>query len=387
MEKIMKATILMHKADTQEALRKILADADIECEVAVGSLRQFASLGAATRDLLIAETDGSRSELAVVERLATQHPQLPIVLAAADPGREFLLEAMQLGVLQVLALPFKPEAVREVLARLRQRLGPSSVHQGKVIVFQPSKGGSGATFLAANLAYAIAQQGKRVALIDLNLQFGDAVLHVSDSNAGTSVADVVQQLQRLDGEFLMSSMVRVTPNFSVLPSPDSPDKAVGVRPEGVFRLIEVARGNFDYVIVDVERTLDPVSIRALDCADSIMVVLQLTLPFIRDAKRLMSVFDSLGYPRGKVRLIVNRYQKGGEIGLADVEGTLGADVAYTVPNSFNAVAASVNQGKPIVSLDPNDRVSKTLVEMAARLEKRSSTPAGGWLSRLFKKAA
>lgn len=381
----MKATILTYKADAHEALRKTLADADIECEAAVGRLSQFATLGATARDLLIAETDGSRSELAVVERIAAQHPQLPIILAAPDPGREFLLEAMRLGVREVLALPFKPEAVREVIDRLRQRLAPASRPQGKVIVFQPSKGGSGATFLASNLAFALAQGNRRVALLDLNLQFGDAALHVTDMSGSTTVADIAQNIERLDEEFLMSSMIRVTPDFGVLPSPESPDGALSVRPESVQRMLEVARGRFDYVVVDIDRNLDPVSIRALDCADSIMVVLQLTLPFIRDAKRLLAVFDSLGYSRDKVRLIVNRHQKGGDIDLADVEATLGLPVDYTIPNSFNAVVASINQGTPIVRLDPNDKVSKSLMDIARHMEQRSSTPAGGWLSRLLKK--
>lgn len=383
----MKSTILMHKAETSETLGRILMEADVECDVATGSLRQFAASGVPVRDLLIAETDGSAADLSTVERITAQHPSLAVILAAAEPGNDFLLKAMRLGVREVLTLPFKPEAVREVIHRLRQRMAPAAQRQGKVIVFQPSKGGSGSTFLAANLAYALAQGGRQVALLDLNLQFGDAALHVSDTSGNATVADVAQSIQRLDGEFLMSSMIHVTPDFGVLPSPESPDGAVAVRPESVQRMLEVAKSRFDYVVVDIERNLTPVSLRALDCADTIMLVTQLTLPFIRDAKRLLAVFDSLGYPRDKVRLVVNRYQKGGDIGLSDLEGTLGLSVAYTVPNSFNAVAASINQGTPIIRLDASDRVSKTLVDIAHQMEQRSGTPVGGWLSRLFKKAA
>lgn len=379
----MKASILMRQAESREALRRLLADADVEAEAEAGGLEKLVGAAAIMHDLVIAETDCSRADLGLIERLTAQHPDVPVILAACDPSREFLLEAMHLGVREVLALPFKPEVVKDVVSRLRQRLGAARQKQGKVLVFQPSKGGSGATFLASNLAYVLAETGKRTALIDLNMQFGDAALHVSDSNGSSSVADVAQQAQRLDGEFLASSMIRVTPNFSVLPSPESPDKAIGLRPEIVQRLLEVARERFDYVIVDVERALDPLSVRALDCADCIMLVLQQTLPFIRDAKRVLAVFDSLGYPRSKIRIVINRYQKGGDISLDDVEATLGQAVAHTIPNSFNAVAASVNQGKPIVTLDPNDRVARTLVEIAGQMEARASPPAAGWLSRLF----
>lgn len=383
----MKSTLVMHKAETSEALSRIMAEADVECDIVTSNLRQFASNGTAVHDLLVAETDGSAADLATVERITSQYPSLAMILAAVDPSNDFLLKAMRLGVREVLALPFKPEAVKDVVDRLRQRLAPASRPQGKVIVFQPSKGGSGATFLASNLAFALSQGNRQVALLDLNLQFGDAALHVTDLNGNTTVADIAQNIQRLDEEFLMSSMIRVTPDFGVLPSPESPDGALLVRPESVQRMLEVARGRFDYVIVDIDRNLDPVSIRALDCADTIMVVLQLTLPFIRDAKRLLTVFDSLGYSRDKVRVIVNRYQKGGDIDLADVEATLGVQVGYTLPNSFNAVVASINQGTPIVRLDPNDKVSKALMDIVRHMERRSGTPVGGWLSRLFKKVA
>lgn len=383
----MKATVLVHEAETLETLRRILVDVDIEYELASGSLNQFTDTEAVVGNLLIAEAGGNMSELAVAERITTHHPHLALLLVAADPSRDFLLEAMHRGVREVLALPLEPEAVREVLMRLRKRISPKQLERGKVIAFQPSKGGSGATFLASNLAYVLASEGKRTALIDLNLQFGDAALHVSDSSGAVSVAEVIQQLERLDGDFLVTSMIRVTPNFWVLPAPDSPDKAVGLRPENIQHVLEVARERFDYVIIDIERTLDPVSIRVLDCADTIMVVLQLTLPFIRDAKRLLAAFDSLGYPRGKTRLVVNRYQRGGEISLADLESTLGVEVGYTIPNSFQAVASSVNQGRPILSLDPQDRVTKALVDMARQMEQRTVAPSGGWLSRLFSKPA
>jgi pilus assembly protein CpaE len=111
-------------------------------------------------------------------------------------------------------------------------------------------------------------------------------------------------------------------------------------------------------------------------------VLQITLPFIRDAKRLIDVFRSLGYPNSKINLIVNRYEKGGEISLDDAGRTLGVPVFKTVPNSYASVAASINHGIPILRLAPRDPVAKALQEMAQALAS-GNKQASGWLRALL----
>jgi pilus assembly protein CpaE len=138
------------------------------------------------------------------------------------------------------------------------------------------------------------------------------------------------------------------------------------------------------VILDVGRTLDAVTIRALDQAHQILPVIQMTLPFVRDAGRLLSAFRSLNYPKDKIRLLINRYEKGSEISLEDVARTLGITPCKTLPNSYQAVAAAVNQGRPIASFARNNPVSKSLQELAQQLTKRSEEK-GALLGRLLRR--
>ena len=114
-------------------------------------------------------------------------------------------------------------------------------------------------------------------------------------------------------------------------------------------------------------------------------MLQVTLPFIRDAKRLLDVFRSLGYARDKIKLLLNRYEKGGEIRLEDLERTLGTSVFKTLPNSFKAVATSVNQGVPISKLSPNNPVSRSLLDMAKQLTRGEDAESSWWAGLLQKK--
>jgi pilus assembly protein CpaE len=138
------------------------------------------------------------------------------------------------------------------------------------------------------------------------------------------------------------------------------------------------------VVLDVGRSLDAVSIRALDHADMIFPILQTTLPYIRDSKRLLNVFRSLEYGKEKIQLIVNRHDKNSEIRLKDLESAFDAEIAFTMPNNYDAAAASVNQGVPVLQLAPTAPLSQALAELARKLSGEAAPvqQSGGWLGKL-----
>src|SRR5262249_33683656 len=150
-------------------------------------------------------------------------------------------------------------------------------------------------------------------------------------------------------------------------APNDPAQSADVKANDVDSIIKLARYHFDAVILDLPRTLDAVCLQALDRADTIFPVMQLALPYFRDARRLLEVFRSLDYPRKKAQFIVNRYEKGGSITLEDLEKTLGQPVFKTIPNSYAAVAESVNLGIPVMKSQRKNPVSRVLSEIAADL--------------------
>jgi len=225
-------------------------------------------------------------------------------------------------------------------------------------------------------------------VIDLNLQFGDASLFVSGDNAAMNISDIARQIQRLDASLLASSLLNVGPNCGVLAAPDDPTHSVDVRPEHIDAILRLARQQYDFIILDVGRSLEAVSIKALDMADTIFPVLQLTLPFIRDGKRLLNLFRNLDYPREKIKLILNRHEKktATDIRLEDLEQTMGMKIYRAIPNSYDAVAASVNQGVPIIKLSRGNPVSKSLLDLAVELTRAEAKRDEGWVSRVFGRA-
>ncbi len=343
-------------------------------------------------DLVIAETT-DLVDFEALERLAQAHPELEYVLVAGDLTPEFLMRAMRAGVREVLPSPASPAAVAEAVQRLVRKRAPVAAaaaadRHGEVLAFVSSKGGSGSTFIAANVAHILAgREGARVALIDLNLQFGDAVLFVSSAQPQSHVADVARNIQRLDAELLQSSMAQIGPQLWVLAAPDDPARAVDVQPQHVETILALARTMFDYIIVDAGRSLSAVTLKALDQCDGLYAVLQLTLPFIRDARHLRDVFRSLDYPARKIHWVVNRHTKSGEITLADLKKALGVDDVIVLPNQYDVVASSVNQGVPVDKLASSSAITKALRELAAAIAPEKARARSGWLSGLFRGAA
>jgi pilus assembly protein CpaE len=336
-------------------------------------------------DVLIIEgVRPDNEELLALERVTPRHPNMAVIMVSPNQTPEFLRHAMRIGLREILPVPVAKEALLDAVGRIQQRIALSITPEkkGKVMAFVGCKGGSGATFLATNLAYALAEQeGTQVALLDLNRQFGDAALYVSDCVPTSTLADVTRQVHRLDGSFLVSSMIHVLPNYHVLAAPEEAEQALQIRPEQIDALLSVAESHYDFVVIDAGRSLDEVTVRAMDQSQAIFPVLQLTLPFVRDGKRLLHALGALGYGKDKVKLLVNRQEKKGAISLEDVAETLGREVFRTIPNCFSAVADSINQGVPILKLAPRDPVSKALREMAGALA--AVKKGSGWLRGLL----
>lgn len=384
----MKILLVSDDKRAQERLRNALGAHAAESDIIAADtqvLMRPEELIATPADLVIIEGLGRDTAAWVaLERVTARRPQLPIVVATSQQSAEMMQLAMRSGVREVVAL--EEAALGEMLQRMSVRIAAANGRPtGKVLAFVPAKGSGGATFIATSLAYSLSSRsGKRVLLIDLNLECGDASLFVSDKEPEFTLADVCRQIQRLDASFLAACTVTPYAGFSVLAAPGDPEAAMQVKPEHIDVILGVAVENYDYVIFDVDRVMVATSVRALDASDQIFTVVQETLPSLRDAKRLFKNFSSLGYPKEKLRLVVNRHHKGLDISLDDVEKTLEmpVKVSLVIPNSYHSVAGSINQGIPLAILVPHDPVVHAIDAIAEAVGGKPAQ-ADGIINRLL----
>lgn len=335
-------------------------------------------------ELLVVE--GSRhdeSELLALEPLMLKEPGMSVIFLSNNQSAGFLRLGMRIGLRDILPLPLSMDVLLASIGRHQERASASARSvASKIHCFMGCKGGSGATFLATNLGYALAGQGKRVALLDLNTQFGDAAVYITDRTPRFTLADVAKAVDRLDGTLLDSSMVKVLPNFHVLAAPEDADQALKVRAEDIEALLATASTHYDVILVDGCRSLNALTVRAMDRADTVFAVLQQSVPYLRDAQRLVRALEGLGYGRDKIRLIINRFDKKALIDEARIVRSLKHDVHAVIPNSFGAVADSIDQGVPIAKLASRDPVARRLEQIAAEMA-GARKDGGGWLRALL----
>lgn len=388
----MKVKIVSSTADGAERVAQMVRASDPELDVhaSAGQASGLPALinGSRPGVLILDTTDAlDLRGLDALARLSHTHPDLETIVISAEQSPAFLMKAMQSGVREVLVPPLSRPALESALRRVTRKRVPDAARTlGEVFVFMSCKGGSGASFLAANLAQVLStRDGRTVALIDLDLQFGDALLMLGDHRGGSDVAEVARNIARLDAELLRSAMVPLSPTLSVLCAPKELSQALEVNAASVEAIVRQARQMFDFVVLDIGRSIDAVSLQGLDMATRILPVLQLSLPQVRDAKRLNTLLRSLDLSSQKVQWIVNRHQKGGEITLESLQHSLGVTDIVAVPNHFSAVSASINQGVPIDKLAYKSPVARALRDLAHRLAPPVDTDRRntGWLSSMF----
>jgi len=324
-------------------------------------------------------------ELIQVEYITTHHPKIAVILLCSSQTPEFLINAMRVGVREVLPSPVTPDALNAAIGRIAAKfMGLRTKTPGKILAFFPCKGGSGATFLATNLGDQLAQTHS-VLLVDLNLQFGDALSFVHDGKPPSSLADVAHGINRLDASFLAASTVKISARYSILAAPEDPAAAMEIKPEHVDEILHLAVIQYDFVLLDLSRSLDTLTLKALDHAYRIFPVLQATLPNLRHAHKLQLIFKSLGYPPEKIEWVVNRFEKTGDISLDSIQRTLGASRLRTLPNDYREVNTAINQGNTLAALNRSSAVSKSLAEFALSLSPRVEE-SRSLLDRLLRRA-
>jgi len=310
-------------------------------------------------------TLGANADQAIklIRRLTSESPKTALIAAANNAAHDLLLESLRAGAREFLKLPISADELKTVLDRVVEFCSAqveAPKKKGRMVAVFSSKGGCGTTFIATNLA---ASTTSRTALVDLNLQAGDLPLFLGVSPK-YSFADMAENRARLDDALINSFVTPYSSNLALLAAPKEADSADEIEPEHVFEVLQRLRESFEYVVLDPQHTFDSITLAALDLSDEIILVLTLDIPAIRSTQRALEIFDRLGYPRKKIRIVVNRWSKQIDLDLRQVEKFLGEPVIAFVPSDYQTAVTSINLGKPLVQSEPNSKIALEIKRIA-----------------------
>ena len=325
-------------------------------------------------DLVIIPVDAiSPSELVSLEREIRKDPNTSVIATAYTAEPDLIVRAMRAGAHEFLVNPPKPEELAGSVERLMRRTR-SDTEQGSLIAVYSGKGGLGSTSIAVNLAqsFASVQKEARVALVDLVVAGGDVRVFLN-LKPSYDISHLIAKGNQVDAELLNSVLTPCPGGVWALPTGDSPEDQDMFDSAAVNSVLTLLRQHFAITVVDCEHHLSEATVTALDAADRIVLVTQLTVPALRSTQRSLAVCRRLGYDDAKLCVVINRYQSGDVLPVKDAEDLLQTKIYWKLPNDYRLSAASLTRGVPVSIEDPNARLARSYLDLVKKL---SGAPSG-----------
>jgi len=330
----------------------------------------------------------------LAEKITRSAPRTTLFVTSSDKDPEIIIKAMRSGAREFLRQPYDRDEIMAAFRKYRMSDHGSAegMTHGKIVSVFGMKGGVGATTIAINLAVNLAQHTKkRVVLVDLNLQLGNAALFLN-IKPKYSIVDIAGGIEEIDPVTVKGILPRHDSGIYLLSGPPRPEQAELVRENHLDRILMVLRSMFDFIIIDTTNVLGELALRALDESEMILAVLTDDLAAIYNARQCLDIFERMGYGQDKVRLVMNRGVSNRGISSQDVEKSISYPVFWKIPNEkYPTVLSSLNQGIPISLFKPHSKLSASFRDLAKRLneefypeeEKTSPKKKAGLARRLF----
>ena len=320
-------------------------------------------------DVIVMDARGQvASAMASIERLRAGAPGAVIMAIALRADPDLILQAMRAGANEFFTWPPPDETFHEAIRRTsaRRETAQGAKPSATALVFFGAKGGAGTTTMAVNCAVEVARLSKRATLIvDLKAGLGEVALFLGVRPRYT-IIDALDNLHRLDREFLRELVVKHKSGLEILAGSDHferPGAADSTALEELFRLL--AR-QYEYLVVDAGSQINTCTAAALYTADQMFLVANPDVPSVRNAQRLLERVRDLGASGERVRLLLNRAAEPYPIPPKQIETALGHPIHHTFPSDYKTVSTALNSGVPL-ALAGNSEIAAQFDEFVRQL--------------------
>jgi pilus assembly protein CpaE len=373
-----KILVVDDDANVQRLLQYTLKQEGYDVVVASDGAEGFRLWGAEEPDLILLDVmlpklDGYQVATKIrTEEGSSSH--VPIIMLTAEREVEQKVRGLRAGADDYLIKPFHPA---ELLARIKSllaRFAPKDAllarpPLGRVLAFYGAKGGVGTTTIAINAAIALHRElGRKVCLVDGNLQFGDHRVFLDLGLDRKSIVDVVTA-PSIDSDLIRQVMVKHDSGIDLLLAPPSPETAELVRPEHLPFIADQLRGLYDYTLIDVDERLDDVNLGVFEAAETVFVVMTADLSCLKNVRLILETVEHLGYPAGKVELVLNRSNAFTGISVKNAEGALKRTIEHQIVNEYRGAISALNSGAPFMFTKADSSLGGSLLQFARTVDK------------------
>ena len=326
--------------------------------VPVGVVEERAS-PTAVPDVVVVDIRGERSPgLPAVERLRAKWPAVPIFVVAGGSQPDVILQAMRAGANEFFAWPTAEESaplameggLRSAIGRIAERRHAAqgdATPTSQTFAFFGSKGGAGTTTLAVNCGTELARlSGRPTIIIDLNPFLGEVALFLGVRPRFT-ILDAVDNLHRLDAEFLRELVATHKSGLDILAGSDTVDRPSGQDAGALEELVQWLGRSYEFVVIDAGNLTNRSAEVAVFAADSIFLVANPDVPSIRNTQRVVDRMEQMGAGKDRIRILLNRTSEHHLIAPKQIEATIGHPVHHAFSSDYATVSAALNAGEPL----------------------------------------
>ena len=398
---VIRVLIVDDISEARENLKKLLSfEPDIEVVGTASNGREGVDLAKELQpniilmDINMPDMDG----ITATELISEAVPNAAVVMMSVQSEGDYMQRAMLAGARYFLTKPTPAEELYGVVRGVHSKNKARGVieappsdrgsrrrrpdddfedlddgqRRAQVVVVYSPQGGSGKTTIATNLAAGLMSEGTKVLLIDADLQFGDVGIFLN-LKAPTTIVDLAKDAEEdLDMDLVENVLVAHETGLKVMLAPLRPEDAETVDVAHIPPLIEKLRPLFHFIVVDTASPLNDLALALFDIADRILLVVNPTLPSVKNVRAILNVMDALQYPEGKAQLVMNRVSA--ELEKAKVlptvqqlEGSLKRKALGAIPVDERRVLAALNRGTPVIARDRNLSPAKEIVALAEAL--------------------
>lgn len=373
-----KVLLISKHESSISAIRNLINDEDIAViGESSGGAEALDKIDNLSPDIIIMTLGTTDSDvLSLTERIILNRPHSQVILLTEYLDVDILQSALSVGAHNVIKFPASSKEFGEYIktvyhnetTRIESLNGKQSLSwMSQVITIFGAKGGLGKTTLATNLAVKLAESRKKVALVDLDLQFGDVHIFL-DIEPTDTISELAQESSTPTIDVVRSYMTVHSSGVHVLCAPKSPEYAELISPEKVQNILNLLRTYYDYVIIDTPPTFNDTTLTAIEAASIILFVCGLDISILKNSKLSISLLESL-HQMEKAKIIINRASKMASITISDVQKLIPFPIWATLPSDYVTAVTALNRGVPFVISTPKSEISRSISSVASLLLK------------------